>query len=383
MLLQYKCSNFHSIKDKIHFSMRKVSDEPSSNKVMRFGNTDIERFAAIYGANGSGKTNFILSINFAKNMVMNSVHFKPSQGINIPKHKLSRKDEPSTFDFQFTADDVRYAYGFSVVEGKIDEEYLYCFPYGKKDMVFERKGLSVNSGKRHKRWLYLVEKELQDNRLFLSCAANYSMSEESIRAYMFFKRELVVCKMGLDALKASANSVALVRDNPQMKAKFLAALDWLGTGIKDVRFEQEKLSKVVYPEFESDVSSEEGTGTQRILQAICSLFDILNNNKVVLCDGIENCLHRAIVKQIIELFYLLKPESEAQLIFSSHDTSLLSKNIFRKGQIWLTEMKLRHCTDLYSLAELKGVRNGENFERGYIEGKYGAIPLLKNISLQL
>lgn len=87
-------------------------------------------------------------------------------------------------------------------------------------------------------------------------------------------------------------------------------------------------------------------------------------------------MHESIVQQIIGLFYTIEPEKFAQLIFITHDTSLLSMDLFRRDQIWFTELTEERATDLYSLVEIKDVRKNENLTKGYITGKYGAIPML-------
>ncbi len=410
MLLQYSCKNYRSIKDEVKFSMRKASGEVPQNRVIKFRDVELESVSAIYGANGSGKSNFLSSLEFMKFLVENSVNFQPGQRVVILPHKLSSREEPSEFSIQFIASGVRYAYGFSVQDGLIDEEYLYYFPNSRQTKIFERKGLKVTAGSKYKHSFGVSLEVLQENRLFLSCAANYSRVEETREAYIFFREYLVMYRVSVD--EPSVNnwyeySVSLMSEKPEVKAELLYVLSLLGTGIKDVRserrvFSAEEISRtipepfreliltpevresgfvnlkarMVYPEFETDLITEEGTGIQKLFQMICPLLDILEKGKVMLCDELETGLHEVVVQQIIELFYTLKPESEAQLIFTTHDTGLLNSRLFRRGQIWFTEMKPGRSTDLYSLAEIKNIRQGENLERGYMRGKYGAIPVL-------
>ena len=135
---------------------------------------------------------------------------------------------------------------------------------------------------------------------------------------------------------------------------------------------------VMYDKFETDLMTEESTGIQKLFLMICPMLDILENGKVLLCDEIETGLHEVIVHEIIELFYALYPEKKAQFIFTTHDTSLLASKLFRRCQIWFTELTEDRGTDLYSLSEIRNVRKDENLARGYISGKYGAIPLLSS-----
>lgn len=410
MLLQYSCSNYRSIKDTIMFSMRKAGCEPASNRTMKYNGAEIESVSVIYGANGSGKSNFISSVEFAKFMVETSIKIQPGQEIMLYPHKLSSKNEPTEFSFQFTQEGIRYAYGFSVSENEIDEEYLYYFPNNRQTKVFERKGMKVTAGNRYKHLFGVSMDVLQKNRLFLSCAANYSRADATREAFMFFSKGLVIYRVNVDKTRMNnwyEYTVSLMRENPEVKVKFLEVLRLLGTGIKDFKAEQRIFSaeeiavqippplrevilspeiqanglhtletKIVYPEFETDLLTEEGTGIQKLFQMICPLLDILEKGKVIFCDELETGLHEAVVHEVIRLFYFLKPESEAQMIFTTHDTGLLSRKLFRRGQIWFTELTPERSTDLYSLAEIRNVRREENIERGYMEGRYGAVPIL-------
>ena len=98
--------------------------------------------------------------------------------------------------------------------------------------------------------------------------------------------------------------------------------------------------------------------------------------KILICDEIELGLHEAVVKRILEIFQASKKEEFAQIIFTTHDTTLLTSDLFRRDQIWFTELDHQRSTDLFSLAEVKNVRKEENLAKGYISGKYGAIPML-------
>lgn len=417
MLLEYTCKNFRSIKEEIKFSMRKVAGEDATNRIMKFGDKEIESVSVIYGANGSGKSNFILSLEFMKYLVEASMMFQPGEPVRVSPHKLSRIDEPTSFGIQFTAEGIRYAYGFSVLDGKIAEEYLYYFPNGRQTKIFERNGQEVQAGSKYKSSFGLSLEALKENRLFLSCAANFSRSEEVRQAFMFFREGLVVYRVNVDEPRANnwyEYSVKLMHEKPEVKQQFLKVLQYLGTGIIDIRPEfrhykaediPEKLpqlireillsqgskvdsitefdAKMIYPEFETDLMREEGTGIQKMFQMICPLLDIIITGKTIICDEIETGLHEAVVRQIIELFYHLKPDSMSQLIFTTHDTSLLGCGLFRRGQIWFTELKPDRSTDLYSLSEIRNVRKSESLIRGYMEGKYGAVPVLNRVALEM
>lgn len=135
-------------------------------------------------------------------------------------------------------------------------------------------------------------------------------------------------------------------------------------------------AKVIYDQFEVDLMTEESTGVKRLFQMICPIIDILNKGKILICDELESSLHEAVIFQIVQLFQYYQKDKFAQLIFSTHDTSLLDTDLFRRDQVWFTQLNKERATDLYSLVEIKNVRKSENLEKGYVSGKYGAIPML-------
>jgi AAA15 family ATPase/GTPase len=135
-------------------------------------------------------------------------------------------------------------------------------------------------------------------------------------------------------------------------------------------------AKIVYEHFETDLMVEESVGIRKLFEVICPIIDIIQNGKILICDEFEMGLHESIVHYIIETFHKAKQDKFAQLIFTTHDTSLLDTAIFRRDQIWFTQLNGYRATDLYSLVEIKNVRKTENLEKGYVSGKYGAIPML-------
>ena len=193
--------------------------------------------------------------------------------------------------------------------------------------------------------------------------------------------------------------------NDRVKKAVLTFLNELGTGIRDIRvtIDQKQLetsqlppflsdefrnmllqkkvdaisAKVVYDGFETDLMLEESTGVRKLFGMLCPLLDIMVNGKVLLCDELESSLHESLVYELVKLFINVTTEKFAQLIFTTHETGLLNLDLFRRDQIWFAEMKgSGRSTDLFSLAEIKNVRKEDNFGRGYITGKYGAIPML-------
>ena len=399
MLLEFRCANHKSIKDEVIFSMIAGTDTALAENLWSYKDIRILPSAVIYGANGSGKTNFIYALAFMKELVSRSIGYQPGQQVPQFPHKLSKEDDPSEYSIQFVRNGTRYAYGFSIRKGIFQEEYLYFFPNGRKTKIFERDGSKIIPGSKYRNEFRLSLDALKDNRLFLSCAANFTKLQEIEDAFLFFAQDIVF--FSPDFNNWTEYSIKKIQDDPVFKTVFLIFLKAFGTGITDVRAKLEKAdindlppdipaelrdllkdkegsridAKIVYDGFEVDFS-EESAGIKRLFQLICPVIDILIKNKILLCDELECSLHESIIHQLVQLFNMRHEGKEAQLIFSTHNTNLLDTDIFRRDQIWFTQLKEDRSTDLYSLSEIRNVRKSENLAKGYMEGKYGAIPML-------
>ncbi|MDE6516267.1 MAG: AAA family ATPase, partial [Acetatifactor sp.] len=298
MLLEFKCSNHRSVKEEISFSMIAGSDNTSEELLREFGGAKVLRSAIIYGANGSGKSNFINALAFVQSLVVNSINHQPGQRILQVPHKLCSLETPSEYSIQFVKNDIRYAYGFSIKQNMVYEEYLYYFPKGRQVKIFERNGMEIKPGDRYKGIFEVSISVLKDNRLFLSCAANFSNVEEVTDAFMFFNSDMVVYNPDIN--NWTEHSIQLMQENPQIKKIFIDILRAWGTEAKDVRVKLDKVNfaelqrelslpdelkvllgsqegkrieaKIVYDQFEVDLMTEESEGVKRLFQMICPII---------------------------------------------------------------------------------------------------------------
>ena len=404
MLLEFSCSNHRSIRDEILFSAIAGSDRTHAENIEKAADVEVLKSSVIYGANGSGKSNFIDAIAFVKNLVSNSINHQPGQGILQVPHKLEGYERKSNYKIQFVVDGIRYAFGFSLRNMLVVEEYLYYFPNGRQTKIFERDGEEYSAGRNFRNRFNSCKDVLKPNRLMLSCAANFSSVDEVTAAYRFFNDELVIYNSG-NQENWMNYSLHQMNTNEKVKATVLKFLDALGTGIKDIYVDikkedldvshlppflsdefkkillQEKIdaisAKVLYEGFETDLISEESTGIKKLFGILCPFIDIIANGKVLVCDELESNLHESLLFGLVKQFVNTRGSKPAQLIFTTHETGLLNLDLFRRDQIWFTENKSAdRSTDLFSLTEIRNVRKDENFGKGYIAGKYGAIPML-------
>lgn len=404
MLLEFSCSNHKSIRSEILFSALAGKDTTFEDKTYKSGDDRILRSAVIYGANGSGKSNFINAIGFVRSLVLKSITHQPGQGILQQPHKLDGAAKESTYKIQFITSGVRFAYGFSLKNMLVTDEYLYFFPNNRQTKIFERSGEKFSAGSKFRGKFSACKDVLKPNRLLLSCAANFSKVPEVDYVFKFFSNDLIVC----DTLNQDSwmnYSLYQIKNNPKVKSAVITFLSELGTGIKDIQVSIDPSkhprpselppflsddfkaylmehavsisAKVIYDGFETDLLKEESTGIKKLFSILCPLIDIMVNGKVLLCDELESSFHESLVYGLVKLFVNAEYSKPAQLIFTTHETGLLNLDLFRRDQIWFTELRKKdRSTDLYSLAEIKNVRKDENFGRGYITGKYGAIPML-------
>lgn len=406
MLLEYRCSNYKSIKDEVLFSMSASSDTEHSDKLIDFKKLKINKATAIYGANGSGKSSLLESCLFLTSLVSNKPS-QPGDKILVIPHALSAIDEPTEFLIHFERKGIRYVYGISVTEDRVEKEFLYHFKVGRKAKIFDRVGEEYTFGAKYKSDLNKALSFQKENRVFLNTAANFTNNEDITNAFLFFKEDLVVNSPSF-MNNWREYSFNMINKNPEFKKKVVTAFNNLGIDIKDIKTEsfniplhdelvenipadikeiikssmgEEKtlyLKKVLfdYGIFSVDIDRE-STGIKRLFEVLCPLIDIIENDRVLLWDEIEMGLHSSILDTLIKIF-LNEKDSKAQLIFTTHDISLLNLDNLRRDQIWFTELdKEERKTDLYSLFDFKNIRKTDNISKNYIEGRYGAIPFIK------
>ena len=386
MLLEFSCSNFKSIKEKVTFSAIATDNIKNEKYLKKFDDFRVLHTSVIYGPNGAGKSNIFKGIGFMRELVIKSRENRPGEVLKQPTHKMAH-DKKSEFNMQFIINNIRYAYGFVLKDNLVDEEYLYYFEDKNPVKVFEREEGEVCLGEKfeeNKVLLEIIENEIGDNKLLLSCIGDKSDIFEINNAFLFFKEYLVI--QNSDVKTERKNCIKVMMENEKMRELIISVFREFDSDLKDIKIESsgENLDdkdiriKFVYDEFETDLYKEESTGINKLFDLVLPIVESFINGKVMIVDEIELNLHRNIAYKIISLFNTHLPNNSAQLIFTSHDISLLSLNLFRNDQIWFAQLGKDRATELYSLVEIKNIRADENIAKGYIMGRYGAVPSFKN-----
>jgi AAA15 family ATPase/GTPase len=404
MILEFSVKNFLSFKEKVTFSMIANSNKELNDNYVEIGGNKVLKSAAIYGANASGKSNLFKILTLVVLMLRSSNSVDINAKLPLIPFKLDKGsvNKPSEFEIKFILDETRYVYGFIADKDKIYDEYLYYYPNGRETKIFDRTNINEYSyTQKDEKILREIETKNAQNKFFLATATNWNF-DKTKAAYNFLTNGIGTCN-NLEILKNMAYK--MYETNPDYLKDF--AIDFLQKAdfnIEDYQISQidvpgefltaipefitktlpdkPKAYQVLFKHKNSDnylSIDEESLGTQMIFAFIPFLADSLKNKKVLIIDELDKSLHPFLVQYIVEIFNDAEiNKNGSQLIFNTHDTNLLDLNILRRDQIWFTEKNSETGeSDLYSLSDFS-VRKQENVEKGYMLGRYGAVPFIKN-----
>ncbi|MBQ4407008.1 MAG: ATP-binding protein [Bacteroidales bacterium] len=401
MLLDFTVGNFRSFYEKKTFSMeaQSLKEEPKEN-VAKELSYNVLKTMAFYGANSSGKSNLVNAIKMMKDIVLSSVKLNPQDKLKYePFLLLKDNSEPTFFEVSFLKDDFCYRYGFSYTDTDILEEWLFrkTTPRSKEQALFIRNkdGIAFDD-KKFPEGMGL-ESRVNNNRLFVSLCAQLGGDVSNMVIWWFhFVLNFV---SGLNNQEYRGLSEMYFLENTDESKKALALFKNLQLGFDGIFTRKEKLSKSIEIEsihrlydYNGNVcghvnftfNDKESSGTRKLFDISGDIFYTLNNGRILLIDELDAKMHPLISQQIIKLFNDPKTNSNnAQLIFTTHDTHLLSSKMLRRDQIWFTEKNDVEQTDLYCLTDIvlpdgSKPRNDANYEKNYIAGRYGAIPYIVN-----
>lgn len=414
MLIRFSVKNYRSIRDRQDFSLVASTLKDRDPDQIELGSLGVRilRTAAIYGANASGKTNVLRAIAYMANAVLQSQRTWPPSGpIPVEPFLLDRQQavSPSEFEIDIFIDGTRFNYGFEISAQEVLSEWLLAYPRGKKQTWFIRSskeeqefrfGKSLGGENRS------IQNLTRRNSLFLSAAAQNG-HPQLLPIFNWFDKTLdVINPAKRGALQFSAVRMCETEAGRRTLLQFLKSAD---LGIVDVDIEErdvgEKFQSALRvflktvtdldpPTFDSTKIPEihlrhraandesvaldfedESDGTRTLFALATPVFNALATGGVLCVDELDASLHPILALQIVKAFVDPRVNTKnAQLIFNTHDTNLLDADLLRRDQIWFTEKEPRGSTQLYPLSDYKP-RRGENLERGYLQGRYGGIPI--------
>ncbi len=416
MLLQFSVKNYASIRDEVLFSLMPSKDIEHPENILEEGKYRANSIIAVYGANASGKSNLFRAMTNAIVYIRQSNVFQLGQKIPVVPYRFcdDYASVPTKFEFTFVAEDgLKYVYGFSATVEKVTEEYLYVYHSSRSSMLFERTEEKYSFPRNEKANLQPLTRMNTPNKLFLATATSWNaqcttipfqwfsskidtqtsvdnQEGPALEAYKsekekniaFVKKLMVMADINIVDVDVSIEEIpddlspipginfgGIVIDNHIIKPRNNRIEIRTGHIITDETGAQKKYELSL---------TDESLGTIQLFLYAPFLRKALETGKILFIDEIDKSLHPFLIKLLVNLFRDTNiNKNKAQLIFNTHETSLLSLGTFRRDQIYFTEKKTENgVTDLYSLDDLS-VRKDENIEKGYLLGRYGAIPYLQ------
>lgn len=426
MLLSFRVSNFLSIREEQEFSFLASSAPPRPRPDEGGGwAEDVGTLAGIFGANASGKSNVLKALDFMRDAVTSSyVEWVVKNAIPVTPFALDAqsKEEPSLFEAVFQLDGVRYQYGFRLTRREVVGEWLYAYVTHRRQVWFERDVSSPDVwyfGKSFTGRNKVIADLTRPTALFLSTAVanNHRMARDAERFFRSYLEVAWTCDMGSRAI-----AMRHMLSDGHRRAEVENLIRFADLGIRSVRVRREPVDsefrahvlQIVqeanprFSEQEADVDNlisavrdkvefghsvggerdlvfltldAESLGTQAWFALIGLILNALEDGGTLTIDEIDASLHPHLTSEILRIFSDPKRNpKQAQLLFTSHDTTLMGGMLggreLTRDQIWFTEKKADGATVLYPLTDFSP-RKSENLERGYLQGRYGAIPFLE------
>ncbi|AHK77857.1 RloA protein [Ectothiorhodospira haloalkaliphila] len=419
MLIEMTVANFRSFHEEQTFTLAKGKGgemmDTNTFSTAAPNNIGLLRSAAIYGPNASGKSNLFLALQAMKRVVLESaINLQRGDKLPVTPFRLTpeARQSPSEFEVTFLVDGVRYQYGFTATTDRIHEEWLLAYPKGRSQRWFSR---AWNPTEQHYDWdlgsnltgeKQLWVKSTRDNSLFLSTAVQLN-SEQLRPVFDWFQKTLRLANVGAWGPGFSAS---LCESSDKKKIMdFLHAADLhiddilvetkpfdldalpedMPGSLRDVIAEDLKGKKVidiktVHKDSQGhDVTfdfSDESEGTQKLFSFAGPWIDSLTNGYVLFIDELHDNLHPSLVQFLVQLFHDNETNNNnAQLVFTTHETSILNQNVFRRDQIWFCEKDKSQSTMLYPLTDFSPRKGRENLEAAYLSGRYGALPFTRSL----
>ena len=410
MLVEFRVKNFKSFQNESVLSLVGSSDRSLPNNTLTtksFSKHKLLRSAVLYGPNASGKSNLIAAIAFAQKLVRTSATNPPHAEIPVQPFRLHSKprQSPSQFELTFIHDEIRYQYGFSVDRWRIHSEWLVAYPKGRPQTWFERT-LEIESARYDwyfGRYLKGEKTRLQEltksSSLFLSVAATFNNQQLS-KVYSWFDQHLLVVDINEASERLIYETAKQALAQPDFHRAIQSFLQLADLGIVDFSVEERAAPNPerMGPDAAIDIRvehktkgshtpitfsfEEESLGTRRLFAYGGPLLSTLKNGCVLFVDELDASLHPRMLRALVTIFHdpKLNPH-HAQLIFNTHDITLLDSLIFRRDQIWLIEKDRSGASHLYSLLEFSP-RKDEALAKGYLQGRYGAVPFVRENLLE-
>jgi len=430
MIIEFSVSNFRSIKEQQSLklaSVKKFSSEELNDNITPandnyYGITTVKS-GVIFGNNASGKSNMLKAIKALNYLVERSMEFKLDESIAAYEpFKLCNKSKinPITFSIDFiTSNGIRYFYFIEFTEHKFIKEELYLYPHSPKTrrtILFKRSlGNLVKFGTHYSG---KKEFEIYDNQLILS-QVGIKPIESLITPFRFFSKHLF-CSTIHDTRYDDVIIQSFTKLMHEKSSKFRANINRIiraaDTGVLEIRTKENSEESFKFPEdipqklkkdliekykhriktvhnlYESELVvgeeifdiQEESTGTIKLLVVGGLILDALQDGTTLIVDELDKSLHPLISQMLIKLFNSKENNpNNAQLIFATHDISLISRDIFRLDQFYFSEKDYKGASKYFRLSDFTNISKVAPLSKWYLLGRFGAVPMIDEYELSL
>ena len=412
MLIRFSFKNFKSFKNENVLDMEATSIKEHEYNIVKKDNINLLKVAAIYGANASGKTNVLQAFDYMKNRVLISDDSKKNSNIDDDNvYTFMINNEPISLEVEILAKNNKiYKYGFDILKDNITSEWLYIKKINKFYEIFERTKNTIELKDKMNKLLHLAN--VDENTLFLNLYSKINKENEDFsNVYNWFLTTSYL-DLGNPRFENIINNRVSLKILSDQKYKhellrFIKTFDASIEGIKTTPNTIEEVQnnnrmikvELIHKGEENDIKALplelESNGTRKMFHLFDFLMNALKNGMVLFIDELDAKLHPLLTRYIINMFHNSETNiGNGQLIYSTHDTVNLNKDTFRRDEIWFTEKNKDGISDLYSLSDYilpsdnnnkisKKVRNDATYNKDYLTGRYGAIPILEEFEVKL
>ena len=401
MLIRFSFKNFKSFKNENCLDMEATSLKEHEYNVAKTENGEYLKVSAIYGANASGKTNVLQAFDYMKKRILVSDDSKKNSPIDEESiYSFMINNAPIALEVEILAKNNKiYKYGFEVLKDTIISEWLFEKRVNKFYAIFERENNNVSM--KPNKISDLVN--IDERTLFLNIYSKIDRNNEDFsNVYDWFVNSMYLDLGNPNFERFINNRVSLkILSDENYKKELLKFIKTFDSGIEVIKTTPDSLEAVKSNNGIIDIEvlhrGENGelkalpfylesNGTRKMFHLFDFFMDALKNGMVLFVDELDAKLHPLLTRYIINLFHNSQTNiGNGQLIYSTHDTVNLNKETFRRDEIWFAEKDKDGVSKIYSLADYKindvKVRNDATYNKDYLSGRYGAIPVLENFEV--
>ncbi len=402
MLIRFSFKNFKSFKNENCLDMEATSLKEHEYNVAKTENGEYLKVFAIYGANASGKTNVLQAFDYMKKRILVSDDSKKNSPIDEENiYSFMINNDPIALEVEILAKNNKiYKYGFELVKDNIISEWLYEKRVNKFYSIFERENNNIKMMKDHK-----LSKlaNIDERTLFLNIYSKIDKDNEDFNnVYDWFVNSTYWDLGNPNFERLINNRVSLkILSDENYKKELLKFIKTFDSGIEGIKITPDSIEavksnngiidiKVIHKGENEELKALpfylESNGTRKMFYLFDFFMDALKNGMILFVDELDTKLHPLLTRYIINLFHNSNTnKGNGQLIYSTHDTVNLNKETFRRDEIWFAEKDKYGISTIYSLADYKindvKVRNDATYNKDYLSGRYGAIPVLEDFNI--